>query len=125
MSTSIATAKALSHPLRIAILTTMAANEPTSPNRLSVEMNEPLGNVSYHVKTLLEYKMVELDRTEPRRGAVEHFYRRTSKANGVGAFDEGAALDQIAALVHRFLDGADEDFPISKLHAILRRTGRE
>jgi hypothetical protein len=43
-------------------------------------LGEPLGNVSYHVKTLLEYDCVELVKTEPRRGAVEHFYRATDRA---------------------------------------------
>jgi hypothetical protein len=32
------------------------------------------------VKTLLEYDCVELVKTEPRRGAVEHFYRATDRA---------------------------------------------
>jgi hypothetical protein len=52
----------------------------SSPNQLSQELGEPLGNVSYHVKTLLEYDCVELVKTEPRRGAVEHFYRATERA---------------------------------------------
>jgi hypothetical protein len=51
----------------------------SSPNQLSQELDEPLGNVSYHVKTLLEYDCVELVKTEPRRGAVEHFYRATER----------------------------------------------
>jgi hypothetical protein len=52
----------------------------SSPNQLSQELGEPLGNVSYHVKTLLEFDCVELVKTEPRRGAVEHFYRATERA---------------------------------------------
>jgi hypothetical protein len=52
----------------------------SSPNQLAQELGEPLGNVSYHVKTLLEYDCVELVKTEPRRGAVEHFYRATERA---------------------------------------------
>jgi len=52
----------------------------SSPNQLSRELGEPLGNVSYHVKTLLEYDCIELVKTEPRRGAVEHFYRATERA---------------------------------------------
>jgi hypothetical protein len=52
----------------------------SSPNQLSQKLNEPLGNVSYHVKTLLEFDCIELVKTEPRRGAVEHFYRATERA---------------------------------------------
>lgn len=72
-------AKALAHPLRVKILTSLQRGV-SSPNQLSQELDEPLGNVSYHVKTLLEYDCVELVKTEPRRGAVEHFYRATERA---------------------------------------------
>ena len=72
-------AKALAHPLRVRILTSLH-RDISSPNQLAQELNEPLGNVSYHVKTLLEYDCVELVKTEPRRGAVEHFYRATDRA---------------------------------------------
>jgi DNA-binding transcriptional ArsR family regulator len=67
-------AKALSHPLRAHVLTIL--NERVaSPNQMSEELGEPLGNVSYHVKALLELQCIELVSTTPRRGAVEHFYR--------------------------------------------------
>jgi DNA-binding transcriptional ArsR family regulator len=67
-------AKALSHPLRAHVLTIL--NERVaSPNQIANELEEPLGNVSYHVKTLAEMDCIELVRTEPRRGAIEHFYR--------------------------------------------------
>ena len=72
-------AKALAHPLRVRILTSLNRGI-SSPNQLAQELDEPLGNVSYHVKTLLEYECVELVKTEPRRGAVEHFYRATERA---------------------------------------------
>jgi DNA-binding transcriptional ArsR family regulator len=72
-------AKALAHPLRVRILSSLHKGI-SSPNQLAQELNEPLGNVSYHVKTLLEYNCVELVKTEPRRGAVEHFYRATDRA---------------------------------------------
>jgi DNA-binding transcriptional ArsR family regulator len=72
-------AKALAHPLRVRILTELHRGI-SSPNQLAQELDEPLGNVSYHVKTLLEYDCVELVKTEPRRGAVEHFYRATERA---------------------------------------------
>jgi DNA-binding transcriptional ArsR family regulator len=72
-------AKALAHPLRVRILSSLQKGI-SSPNQLSQELGEPLGNVSYHVKTLLEYDCVELVKTEPRRGAVEHFYRATERA---------------------------------------------
>jgi DNA-binding transcriptional ArsR family regulator len=67
-------AKALSHPLRAHVLSIL--NERVaSPNQIANELEEPLGNVSYHVKTLAEMGCIELVKTEPRRGAIEHFYR--------------------------------------------------
>ncbi len=66
--------KALSHPLRQRIL--QALNQRVaSPAELSQELGESLGNVSYHVKILNELEAIELVRTAPVRGALEHFYR--------------------------------------------------
>jgi DNA-binding transcriptional ArsR family regulator len=48
-----------------------------SPSEIADALGEPLGNVSYHVRVLRELDCLELSRTEPRRGALEHFYRAT------------------------------------------------
>jgi DNA-binding transcriptional ArsR family regulator len=66
--------KALGHPLRQRILQELR-DEAKSPSELARTLGEPLGNVSYHVKILAECEAVELVRTQPVRGAVEHFYR--------------------------------------------------
>jgi DNA-binding transcriptional ArsR family regulator len=68
--------KALGHPLRQQILIALNARV-ASPSELSRELGEPLGNVSYHVKILAECDAIELVKTAPVRGAVEHFYRPT------------------------------------------------
>jgi DNA-binding transcriptional ArsR family regulator len=65
--------KALSHPLRVRMLT-LLNQKVASPSELAQELDEPLGNVSYHMRFLADLKMVKLVRTEPRRGAVEHYY---------------------------------------------------
>ena len=71
-------AKALSHPLRAHVLAIL--NERVaSPNDMAEQLGEPLGNVSYHVKALLELDCIELVNTRPRRGAVEHFYRAIAR----------------------------------------------
>lgn len=68
--------KAIGHPLRARLLTIL--NERVaSPNELAKETGEPLGNVSYHVRLLADLECVELVKTEPRRGAVEHYYQAT------------------------------------------------
>jgi DNA-binding transcriptional ArsR family regulator len=70
--------KALGHPLRQRVL--HALNEGVaSPSELSKQLGEPLGNVSYHVKILAECEAIELVKTAPVRGAVEHFYRATTR----------------------------------------------
>ena len=46
-----------------------------------MELGAPLGVVSYHVRMLRDYDCVELVRTEPRRGALQHFYRATARPN--------------------------------------------
>lgn len=46
-----------------------------SPTEFAAELELPLGNVSYHVNELEKYGCVELVRTQPNRGALEHFYR--------------------------------------------------
>jgi DNA-binding transcriptional ArsR family regulator len=71
--------KALAHPLRVEILTIL--NEKmASPNELSKQLDEGLSQVSYHVKVLKDFDCIEMVKTEPRRGAVEHYYRATSRA---------------------------------------------
>ena len=72
-------AKALSHPLRQRILQRLNQGGVKSPNELSRDLGEPLGNVSYHVRILRELDCVELVRTEQRRGALEHYYRATAQ----------------------------------------------
>jgi DNA-binding transcriptional ArsR family regulator len=70
--------KALAHPLRIRILTVLN-DRVASPNELRKQLEEGLSQVSYHIKVLRDFEMIEQVKTEPRRGAVEHFYRATSK----------------------------------------------
>src|SRR3954471_2524069 len=71
--------KALSHPLRMRILTRL--NEGVaSPNEMAKEFGESLPLVSYHVRILRELQCIELVKTTPRRGAIEHHYRALTRA---------------------------------------------
>jgi DNA-binding transcriptional ArsR family regulator len=70
--------KALSHPLRMRILTRL--NEGVaSPNEMAKQFDESLPLVSYHVRILRELDCIELVRTTPRRGAIEHHYRALTR----------------------------------------------
>jgi DNA-binding transcriptional ArsR family regulator len=67
--------RALGNPLRLRILDLVASQGETSPIQLARELEQPLATVSHHVRLLRDLEFVELTRTVPRRGAVEHFYR--------------------------------------------------
>src|SRR5918998_6234739 len=66
--------KALAHPLRQRILMELT-RRVASPSELAEEIGEPLGNVSYHVRMLVDLGCIELVSTTPRRGALEHHYK--------------------------------------------------
>jgi DNA-binding transcriptional ArsR family regulator len=66
--------RAISHPIRIEILRILS-ERVASPKELARESGESLSDISYHVKYLREEGCVEMLDTEPRRGAIEHFYR--------------------------------------------------
>lgn len=66
-------AKALAHPLRVSILAILE-ERVASPREISEELDAPLGLVSYHVRTLARLGLAKLERTRPRRGALEHYY---------------------------------------------------
>jgi DNA-binding transcriptional ArsR family regulator len=67
-------AKALAHPLRVAILAELE-ERTASPSELAAGLDASLGLVSYHVRTLARLGLVKLVETRPRRGALEHYYR--------------------------------------------------
>jgi hypothetical protein len=47
----------------------------TSPSAVAAALSVPLNVVSHHTQVLLRAGAIELVRTQPRRGATEHFYR--------------------------------------------------
>jgi DNA-binding transcriptional ArsR family regulator len=71
--------KALAHPLRVQILSTLE-DRIASPSDLATELGAPLGNVSYHVRTLADLGLVKLVKRRTRRGAVEHYYQARGRA---------------------------------------------
>lgn len=114
--------KALAHPLRVQILATLE-ERVASPSDLAEELGAPLGNVSYHVRTLADLGLLKLVRRRTRRGAVEHYYQARGRAtvtdrawaqvpNVVRRSMVGAALEQaleqaVAAATAGGFDGED------------------
>jgi len=74
--------RAVSHPLRVEILEALAGDEELSPTQIAKQLDKKLGNVSYHVNVLRECQVIELVRTRPRRGALEHFFQPAPAMRG-------------------------------------------
>lgn len=71
---------ALRHPLRREILRLMESEDTISPRQLSTLLEQPLSNVSYHVRVLADCEAVALVNTIPVRGSMQHFYRNAVDA---------------------------------------------
>lgn len=71
--------KAVGHPIRRQILRRLEdeVNGGISPKDLAEELKVPLGNVSYHVRTLKQLKVLKQVRVKPARGAMQHFFNRS------------------------------------------------
>lgn len=65
---------ALNHPLRRQILRTVKPGEVASATALCQRFELPRSNVSYHVKVLVDLKVLKLVRTRKVRGTEELFY---------------------------------------------------
>ena len=91
--------KALAHPLRVQILTVLE-ERTASPSDLAEELGAPLGNVSYHVRTLTDLGLLKLVRRRTRRGAVEHYYRARERATV-----SDKAWSQVPSVVRRSMVG--------------------
>jgi DNA-binding transcriptional ArsR family regulator len=70
--------KALAHPVRVRILGILEHRTAT-PKELAAELGLPLENTSYHVRTLLKFGFIRLERKRQVRGAVEHHYRAVAR----------------------------------------------
>ena len=94
--------------------------------------------MSYHVRRLEELECIELVRTRPVRGAVEHFYRATElhliDTDEWEELDSLVAGDLVCEFVQRILDdfvasrkagivGSDKNFHISRTPMILDPEG--
>jgi len=81
--------KALSHHARIKILSVLT-ERTASPKELSEELEMPLGNVSYHVRVLVELNLIDLVEEERIKGSIAHFYTVTD-----GTFTDNPAWQSI------------------------------
>jgi DNA-binding transcriptional ArsR family regulator len=123
--------KALAHPLRVQILRVLQGRV-ASPSELAEELEARIGNVSYHMRVLERLELVELARTKPRRGAVEHYFRArgtlriTDKAwaqvpDIVKDAMVAATLEQITRYVHTAasIGGFEGEYAHLSRHALV------
>jgi DNA-binding transcriptional ArsR family regulator len=88
--------RAVAHPLRVEILEVLVGKGEMSPTQIADTLQSKPGNVSYHVNVLRDCEVLELVRTEPRRGALEHYYRPAASIRpfidlALAAFQVGVA----------------------------------
>ena len=72
-------AKALAHPVRVQILVDLNL-APMSPKEFVAQHGGSVSNVAYHFRELAKLECIECIDRQPRRGAVEHYYRATKRA---------------------------------------------
>lgn len=129
--------KAMSHPLRASILRVL--NERTaSPAELARELDDHLHNVSYHTKRLEQLGCIELVKERHVRGAVEHFYRATTRAlvdrSDWEALDPVIKEDLVGESMQKVLDdfvaaasaktvGSDQEFWLTRTPLVLDDEG--
>jgi DNA-binding transcriptional ArsR family regulator len=85
--------RAISHPIRIRLLA-MLEEEAASPVVLANKLEQPLGTIAYHVRTLYDLGLLKLVSTRQRRGATEHYYRTTAHPHATSETWE--ALDSVS-----------------------------
>lgn len=70
--------KALTHPTRVAILRYLLDRRLATPGELSGAVGVTVATASYHARVLCGLGCVELAKTTPKRGALQHHYRLRS-----------------------------------------------
>jgi DNA-binding transcriptional ArsR family regulator len=96
------------HPLRQHVLFKYA-EAVTSPSAVATALGARLNLVSYHTGVLLRAGVIELVRTEARRGATEHFYRAALKGDIEDDDWEKLPSTVRRGLVRGAIDGAMRD----------------
>ncbi len=71
--------RALSHPIRLAILEVLQGRV-ASPAEISAELGRDPGVIAYHASTLVRCGCLELVESRPRRGGIENFFAITPRS---------------------------------------------
>ena len=82
---------------------------------------EAISYVSYHLRALYKGGLIDLVRTEPRRGAVKHFYQLSEQFRELDVRDS-LAMDQIAGLLEQARGPVDR--VLKDVAEIVAKSGR-
>lgn len=129
----------VNHPVRLDTLS-IFFERIASPKEISEALGVPLGTASFHVQELLAADVIELVRTEQRRGAVEHYYRakvrpevtdeewrampKASRRKFAATLLLAIVAEGLASLRHGMMD-ADDDLYLVWVPVKLSSEGRD
>jgi len=95
--------QAYGHPIRARALMILGSRV-ASPKEISEEIEEPIGKVSYHIRELRDWGLIELVETDNRRGGVQHFYRAHRLAimdkKGMALLDSAERAESSAIVIN-------------------------
>lgn len=96
----LAQVKALSHPLRMRIIETLAASEPMTTKQVAEVLEEKPTRLYHHVALLEEVGLIRLTHTRQNRGATEKYYEAIARqfSAGVDVFSDENEQAQKSAL---------------------------
>jgi DNA-binding transcriptional ArsR family regulator len=101
--------KALSHPLRMRIIETLAAAEPMTTKQVAEALGEKPTRLYHHVDKLLQVGLIRLTHTRQNRGTTEKYYEAIAKQFRAGPDlfgddDPGGQRDAIRPMIHTVFD---------------------
>lgn len=131
-------AHSVNHPIRLDALSILF-ERTASPKEIAKQIEAPLATVAFHISELADGGAVKLVKTEPRRGAVEHFYRATrqpdvseaewrsmskrSRRKLAGALLQAIVAESLSSLRHGCMD-EDEHLHITWMPMRVDEKGR-
>ena len=101
--------KALSHPLRMRIIETLAAGDPMTTKQVADVLGEKPTRLYHHVDTLLKTGLIRLTHTRQNRGTTEKYYETIARQFRAGPdlFSDDDPTEQKNALrpmIHTVFD---------------------
>lgn len=106
--------KIISNPIRLKVLRNYYAyGKPATVKQMAVYMGEVPANIHYHVKKLVEIKILELHHTENVNGITAKFYIPTAKSIKIDDENntiEGGYINEKEIIVSNVFDESKTEF---------------